>query len=80
VLELVPSDAPGWDALEVTCIDVGGSPDCLDPDEAAGQEVVLLDTAGGVKSRLAPATITAADVASAAAIELDPQAEQGWGS
>jgi preprotein translocase subunit SecD len=81
VLEIVPSSAPEWDALEVTCIGIegGGSLDCLDPVDAAGQEVVLLDTASDAKLRLAPATITADDVASGAAVELDPRSEQGWG-
>lgn len=81
VLEVVPSTAPGFDALEITCIERGGtsSPDCLDPATAQGQEVVLLDAQGAAKYRLAPATITRSDVASGSAVELDPGSASGWG-
>jgi preprotein translocase subunit SecD len=81
VLEAVSPDSPGWDSLEVTCIDIEGTgpTGCLDPGEAADEEVVLLDQQGETKYRLAPATVTGEDVASAAAVELDPQSVSGWG-
>lgn len=73
VLELLPSGSPGFDALEVTCVDVAGPTGCLDPTTASGREVVLLDRAGDAKLRLAAARITGVDVGSAEAMALEAQ-------
>lgn len=81
VVEVVTSSAPEWDSVEVTCIDASGSGDaeCIDPDEAVSEEIVLLDAEGGTKYRLAPAAVTGEDVASADAVELDQGSAAGWG-
>lgn len=74
VLEVVATGAPGWDALEVTCLgtEITGSTACLDPSDAAVREVVLVDASGETKYRLGPAALTAEDVASAEATEVGP--------
>jgi preprotein translocase subunit SecD len=80
VLEVVPSTAPDFDALEVTCINTNGtsSPGCIDAATAQGQEVVLLDVQGSAKYRLAPATLTAEDVTTADAIEIGLAGSSSW--
>jgi preprotein translocase subunit SecD len=80
VLEVVATGAPGWDALEVTCLgtEITGSTACLDPSDAAVREVVLVDASGETKYRLGPAALTAEDVASADAIEVGLAGASSW--
>lgn len=81
VLEVVRSDSPAWDSLDITCIDTEGTgaSGCLDPNAARAQEVVLLDEQGEAKFRLAPASITEEDVGSASAVPLGYQGASAWG-
>jgi preprotein translocase subunit SecD len=80
VLEIVAAGAPGWDALDVTCLgaEVTGSTACLDASDAVVREVVLLDASGETKYRLGAAALTAEDVASAEAIEVGLAGASSW--